>query len=282
MFILSIWVIALATAVTSALSGIFVVLRRQSMLIDGLGHAVFPGIVLGYLFTRDLQSPVLLLGATAAGLVVVFGAEWLKNTGLVTGDAPLGLVFPALFAVGVLIVSSEFSSLHLDTHAVLVGDLNLVAFDRLVVAGLDLGPKYLYIMLAVLTINIVFLAGSWPKLVLSTFDPSLATLLGIRRTFIHAALMIVVALTVTAAFYAAGALLVIALVVAPAATAQIFCTRLGPLTLWTIVFAAVSASAGFFIAFALNVATSAAMAVVYGMIFGLVLTVHRLRLMKVA
>lgn len=282
MFLLSVWVVALATALTSALSGIFVVLRQQSMLIDGLGHAVFPGIVLGYFFTRDLQSPLLLLGATIAGLVVVVGTEWLKNTGLVAGDAPLGLVFPALFAVGVIIVSSEFASLHLDTHTVLVGDLNLVAFDRLVIGGLDLGPTYLYIMLAVLLFNVVVLAALWPQLVISTFDPDGASVLGIRRGLIHGVYMLIVALTVTAAFYAAGALLVIALVIAPAATAQVFCTRLAPLTIWTLVIAAVAATSGFFFALVLNVATSATMAVIYGLIFAVVLAVHHWRSVRVS
>lgn len=276
MFVLGIWALAVLTAVTSAVAGVFVVLRRESMLVDAIGHAVFPGIVLGYALTRDLQSPVLLLGAAAAGMVVVGGAEWLRRTGLVSGDAPVGLVFPALFALGVLAVSSEFSSLHLDTHAVLVGDLNLASFRRLVVGGVDLGPRYFYVMLAVLAVNLLFLAAAWPQLTVATFDPGLAQLLGIRRALLDTGLMLVVTVTVTAAFHAAGALLVIALVVAPVATAQIFCTRLPQLFRWSLAFAAVSASAGFCLALALNVATSAAMAVVYGTVFFLVLAARRL------
>lgn len=271
MFILGIWALAVVTAVASALPGTFVVLRRQSMLIDGMGHAVFPGIAVGYLLTRDLHSPALIVGAAGAGLAVVVGTEWLARTGLVSGDAPLGLVFPALFAIGVIIVSGQFSSVHLDTHAVLVGDLNLAAFDRLEVAGVDLGPSYLYVMLSLLVATAVFLAAAWPQLTLSTFDPELANVLGISRRTLDTGLMCLVAVTVTAAFHAAGALLVIALVVTPAAAAQIFCTRLPQLVFWTVVIAAGGATAGFFTALVLDVATSAAMAVFYGLVFAGVL-----------
>src|SRR5690625_6129699 len=86
------------------------------MLVDAISHAVLPGIVVGYFITRDLESPLLILGAALAGLVVVLGSEWLTRTGLLTGDAPQGLVFPALFSGGVILVSVNFANVHLDTH----------------------------------------------------------------------------------------------------------------------------------------------------------------------
>lgn len=274
-FIVSTFLLALVTAVACALPGVFVVLRKSSMLVDGISHAVFPGIVVGYLFTHDLHSPWLILGAALAGLLVVAGAEWLRTTGLLSGDAPQGLIFPALFALGVILVTSRMSNVHLDTHVVLVGDLNLASFDRLTVGGVDIGPSHLYVMLVVLTLNAAFLIAFLPPLTAATFDPAHARTLGIPVTGLGLAFMFLVSVTITAAFHAAGALLVIALVVAPAATAHLFTTRLASLIGWTVAIALLGAGAGFWLAFASDTATSAMMAVIYGALFLIVLVATR-------
>lgn len=275
MFIFSTLLLGVVTALATALPGVFVVLRRRSMVVDGIGHAVFPGIVVGYLITRDINSPLLILGAALAGLLVVIGADWLAKTRMLSGDAPLGLIFPALFAVGVIITSSEFTQVHLDTHLVLVGDLNLAAFDQLVIGGVHLGPSYLYVMLAVLVINAVFITVFYPPLKLTTFDPQLAKLLGVRTNLLDVIFMFLVSLTATAAFNAAGALLIIALMVTPAATAQIFVTTMRQMITWTLLFAGVGAVVGFGLAYVLDASTSAAMAVFYGLQFAVVLVLHR-------
>lgn len=264
---------AVVMAVACALPGVFVVLRKSSMLVDGIGHAVLPGIVVGYAFTRDVGSPWLILGAALAGLVVVLGNEYLTRTGLLAGDAPQGLVFPALFSMGVIMVSANFANIHLDTHAVLVGDLNLASFHRweIETAGeggrLDLGPAYLYVMLAVLVMNVVFLAVFYPHLKVATFDPQFARALGIRSAVLNTAFMFLVSLTVTAAFNGAGAILVIALVVVPPATARLLTTRLPPLICLTVGIAGAGAVGGFWAAYAVNAATSAGMSVFYGLVF---------------
>ena len=134
-----------------------------------------------------------------------------------------------------------------------------------------MGPSYLYIMLAVLALNAAFLAAVFPQLTASTFDPQHARTIGIPVTWLGLAFMFTVSVTVTAAFHAAGALLVIALVVAPAATAHLFATRLSSLIAWTVGFALCGAGAGFWVAYATDTATSAAMAVFYGLMFTAVL-----------
>lgn len=281
-FILGTLALAMVTAVATSLPGIFVVLRKQSMLVDGIGHAVFPGIVLGFFISRDLTSPVLVVGAALAGLIVVLGANALRRTRMISGDAPLGLVFPALFAVGVILASSSLTNVHLDTHVVLVGDLNLAAFDRLVVGGVDIGPRYLYVMLVILIINALFLGLLLPKLTVSTFDPEFATLIGVPMRTLNIAFMFLVSLTVTAAFHAAGALLVIALMVTPAATAHLVSQRMGAMITWTIVFSCTGALVGFLLAFYFDASTSAGIAVFYGLQFAAVLTVVYARDKKTA
>ena len=270
-FVLGASALAVVTAVACALPGVFVVLRKNSMLVDAISHAVLPGIVVGYFITRDLESPLLILGAALAGLVVVLGSEWLTRTGLLTGDAPQGLVFPALFSGGVILVSVNFANVHLDTHAVLVGDLNLAAIGQLTVGGLAIGPPYLYVMATVLLVNIVAVTLLYPTLKVTTFDPRFAMALGIRTGAVNAAFMFLVSVTVTAAFHAAGAILVIALMVAPPATAHLLTRRLAPMIVLTIAFAAGGALAGFRIAYRFDAATSAGMAVFYGLLFAAVL-----------
>lgn len=276
-FLLGATLLAVVTALACALPGVFVVLRKSSMLVDAISHAVLPGIVVGYFFTHSLDSPLLIVGAALAGLLVVLGSEWLTRTGLVTGDAPQGLVFPALFSIGVILVTLNFANVHLDTHAVLVGDLNLAAFGQLVIGGVSLGPSYLYVMLGVLTLNVVFLTACYPRLKLTTFDPAFASSLGIRTGLLNTAFMFLVALTVTAAFNAAGAVLVIALTIVPPATAHLLTSRLPAMIALTAVIAAAGALAGFWLAYLLDAATSAGMAVFYGVLFVAALAVTAIR-----
>lgn len=259
--------LAAVTAVACALPGVFVVLRKGSMLVDAIAHSVLPGIVVGYYFTQNFDSPVLIIGSALAGLLVVLGAEALARTGLLSGDSPQGLIFPALFSIGVILVSTNFANIHLDTHMVLAGDLNLAAYGQLEVGGVAIGPQYLYVMLAMLVINVVFLTMFYQKLKVTTFDPKFASSLGLRTTMLNTAFMFLVSVTVTAAFNAAGAILVIALMITPPATAYLLSNNLPTMIALTVVVAIVGAFAGFGVAYILNAATSAAMAVFYGAVF---------------
>lgn len=275
-FIVGTSLLAVITALACALPGVFVVLRRNSMLVEGIAHAVLPGIVVGYAFTHDLNSPWLIVGAALAGLLVVLANEWLIQTGLLTGDAPQGLVFPALFAAGVILITLDFNHIHLNTHVVLIGDLNLAAFHTLVANGVSIGPSYLYVMLAILVVNVAFIAIFYPKLKVTTFDGQFATVVGMRTKLLNTAFMFLVSVTVVAAFHAAGAILVISLVVVPAATARLISKRLSVMLVVTAFFAVAGALGGFWIAYALNAATSASMALFYGLLFIAVAFIDRL------
>ena len=276
-FLLGITLLAIVTAVACALPGVFIVLRKDSMLVDAISHAVLPGIVVGYAVTRDLGSPLLIVGSALAGLVVVMGGEWLGRTKLLTGDSPQGLIFPALFSAGVILVSLDFAGIHLDTHAVLVGDLNLAAFAQFYLNDVSIGPRYLYVMLGVLGLVAAFITLNYRNLKLATFDPEFATTTGVRTGVLNIAFMFLVSVTVTAAFHAAGAILVLALVVVPAATAHLVTSRLGSMIWVTVALAGGGALAGFWIAYALDAATSAGMALVQGLLFGVVLVGTRVQ-----
>ena len=97
--------IAILVSAACAIPGVFLVLRKMALMSDAISHAVLPGIVIGFLMTRSLSSPLLFVGAVGTGLLTVILTESLVKTGLVKEDAAIGLVFPALFSIGVILVS---------------------------------------------------------------------------------------------------------------------------------------------------------------------------------
>lgn len=275
-FLLGVALLAVVTALACAIPGVYLVLRRDAMMTEAVSHAVLPGIVLGLLIAGDLDSPLLILAAALTGLLVVLGTEYLRTTGLLEGDAPLGLIFPALFSIGIILISRRFANVHLDEHVVLVGDLNLAAFIHLEVSGLSLGPRYLYVMLGILLVNVAFIWRFYKELELTTFDPTLAELQGFAVRPLHYGFMFLVSVTITAAFYAAGSILSVAFMIVPAATAYLVCQRLSQMLGLTAVIAMVGALAGFGAAYVLDAATSGMMAFSFGLIFVLVFAGERI------
>jgi manganese/zinc/iron transport system permease protein len=148
--------IAVLVAAACALPGVFLVLRRMAMLSDAISHTVLLGIVLGYFITRDLASPLLFFGAAATGVLTVSLVELLNRTGLVKEDAAIGLIFPVLFSIAVILISRYAGNVHLDIDRVLLGELAFAPFDRLTVAGLDL-PRALVVGTGVLLLNLLLL-----------------------------------------------------------------------------------------------------------------------------
>ena len=264
---LEILLIAIVTAVAAALPGTLLVLRRMALVSDAISHAILPGIAIGFFLTGDLSSPLLVVAAAATGVVTVALIEAVARSRLVPEDAAIGLVFPALFALGVLLISRYAGDVHLDTDAVLLGELAFAPFYRLEVGGRDLGPVALWTMGGILLFNVGFIAVWFKELKLATVDAGLAAVLGFSPALIHYALMSIVSVTAVGAFSAFGSILVVALMIAPPATAYLLVDRFGPL-LWTSVAVAVAgAIAGSVFAFAIDVSIAGAMAVASGVLF---------------
>ena len=264
--------IALALAVVAAacaVPGVFLVLRRMALVSDAVGHVLILGIVLAYFATRDLDSPWLLVGAALAGLLTVGLVEVLQRTRLVKADAAVGLVFPALFALGVLLVSvSNARSVHLDVDAVLLGQPDYATEPRWKLFGVLVPP--LWVMSAVLVLNVTLCVLLFKELKLSTFDPGLAAALGFRPGLIHYGLMAVVSVTAVAAFDAVGPVLVVGFFVVPAAAAFLLTDRLGVMLVLAAGIGVVGAVAGVRVADRLpNTNTAGAVAVVLGLLFAL-------------
>jgi manganese/zinc/iron transport system permease protein len=270
---LEILAIAVVTAVAAALPGTYLVLRRTAMVSDAISHAILPGIVVAFFLTQDLNSPFLLLAAAMTGVLTVVLIEALIRSRLVPEDASIGIVFPALFSVGVILISRAASDVHLDTDAVLLGELAFAPFHRLTVGTTDLGPAALWSMGAILAINAVLILLAWKELKLATVDAALAALLGFQPLIIHYGLMTMVSVTAVGAFDAVGSILVVALMIAPPATAYLLAERLGPMIGFSVVVAAAGATLGWALAMALDVSIAGAIASASGLLFAIALLI---------
>lgn len=258
-------------SVACSLLGAFLVLRRMSMLADAISHAILPGLVAGYFVA---QGPNLLAGfvsAAAAAIVTVSLVEALEKSRRVRNDAAIGIVFPAMFALGTVIVSRFFASVHLDADAILYGNIEFAALESLFIGSLDLGPQALWVMGGLCVINFLFVMLFYKELKLATFDPELAGALGFSPVIIHYALMTVVSITAVGAFTAVGAVLTVALLIVPAATAYLLTHRLPVMIALAAAIGAAGALGGYTLAVAVDTSIAGAMASVAGLFFGLAL-----------
>lgn len=280
---LDIQLIAIVTAVACALPGVFLVLRRMTLMSDAISHAILPGIVLAFFLTESLSSPLLILAAAGTGVLTVLFVELLQRTKLVKEDAAIGLTFPALFSIGVILISRFAGNVHLDMDAVLLGELAYAPLNRLKAFGYDLGPVALYVMGTILVLNLVFILVFYKELKLVTFDASLAAALGFAPTLIHYGLMTLVSVTTVGAFDAVGSILVVALIAGPPATAYLMTDKLWRMIILSAVIGGVNAVSGYWLAFLFDVSIAGAIATTTLLIFGLVfLTVPNRGLIAIA
>jgi manganese/zinc/iron transport system permease protein len=259
--------IASLVAVACSLPGVFLVLRRMAMMSDAISHTVLLGIVIAFFITKSLTSPLLLIGAALVGVLTVSLVELLNRTKLVREDAAIGLVFPAIFSIAVILISRFAGDVHLDTDAVLLGELAFAPFNRVKLFGLDFGPESLYSSGGILVLNILFIVLFYKELKLATFDPALAAAIGFAPTLIHYALMTLVSLTAVAAFDAVGSVLVVAFMIAPPAAAYLLTDRLSRLLIYSAGIGIFSAVSGYWLAHLLDASIAGSMATMTGVSF---------------
>jgi manganese/zinc/iron transport system permease protein len=259
--------IASIVAVACSLLGVFLVLRRMAMMSDAISHTVLLGIVIAFFITRSITSPLLLVGAALMGLITVSLVELINRTRLVREDAAIGLVFPAIFSIAVIMISRFAGDVHLDTDAVLLGELAFAPFNRLRLFGADIGPEALYTTGSILLLNLIFIVLFYKELKLATFDPALAAALGFLPGVIHYALMTLVSLTAVGAFDAVGSVLVVAFMIAPPAAAYLFTDRLSRMLVYSALIGIFSAISGYWLAHFLDASIAGSMATMTGISF---------------
>ncbi len=254
--------------VAAALVGTFLVLRRTAMLSDAISHTIVFGIVVVWLFTRQQSGPVQLFGAALTGLLTVFLTELLVNSRKVKNDAAIGLVFPVLFAAGVLLLNLYARDVHIDTHTVLLGEIGFVWLDTMTLGGLEV-PVAVVWMSVVTLANALFVGLFFKELKLSTFDPQLAQALGFAPSLLFYGLLALTSVTAVAAFDAVGAVLFIAFVIIPPSAAYLLTDRLVLMLALSALIALASSVSGYVLAVRMDVSIGGMMAVMTGVFLGL-------------
>ncbi|TCU77529.1 manganese/zinc/iron transport system permease protein [Tissierella praeacuta] len=267
---LEIQIIAVIVAVACSLPGVFLVLRKMSMMSDAITHTILLGIVIGFFITNSLTSPILILGAALMGVFTVFLTEMLNSTKLVSEDSAIGIVFPLLFSIAIIIISRYAGSVHLDTDSVLLGELAFAPFDRLKVFGIDIGAKSMYSMGIILIINLLFVIIFFKELKIVTFDSPLAAVLGFSPALIHYSLMTIVSITAIGAFESVGSILVIAFMIGAPVTAYLITDDLKNMLILSGLIGGLNGILGYQLASILDVSIAGSMALMTGIIFILV------------
>lgn len=262
--------ISVIVAIACALPGVFLVLRKMAMMADSITHTILLGIVLAFFMTHDLGSPLLIMGATVMGVITVWFTESLNRTRLLASDSAIGIVFPFLFSIAIILITRYAGSVHLDTDSVLLGELAFAPFHRLVIFGVDIGAKAIYTAGALLLLNLIIITVFFKELKLVTFDPMLAAVLGFSPALVHYGLMTLVSFTAVGAFQAVGSVLVIAFMIGPPVTAYLLTNNLKHMLLLSALFGAINALLGYRLAIFFDASIAGSMAVMTGIVFLLV------------
>ena len=252
--------VLIMTGLSTSLLGVFLVLRKSGMATDAISHTILLGIVVVFFLTGDLRSPLLIVGATFVGILTVYLIEVVTASKMMRQDAAIGLVFTALFAVAVILVSRYARNVHLDIDAVLLGQVLYAPLHRIDLFGMSL--PYAFVQLSIIfMINVFFVVIFYKELKISSFDPVYATLAGFSAMIVYYVLMTLVSVTAVAAFDAVGSILVISFFIAPAATSYLIVNRsLFKMIVLSLVISVINSVIGCYIGFYLDISISGAVA----------------------
>lgn len=255
-----------AVAISSALVGAFLVLRKMTMLANSLSHTILLGIVIAYLIagqavsTEGFPLHILLFASVVTGVLTTLLTQLLTHLMRVQEDASIGLVFNTLFALGILLVSLFTRNVHIGVEAIM-GNVDALHLD-------DLKPIFSVCFLTIGVITLFFKQFS-----LVAFDATYARTLGVSPLFYTYLLMVLVSATSIGAFRAVGVLLFLAFLVGPVLTARLFTSRLPPLIFLSGAFGSLAALIGvalsrhLFSVYSLSLSTAGLVVCVIGLFY---------------
>ena len=272
------WIVATGTlsAMSCALLGNYLVLRRLSMMGDAISHAVLPGLAIAFLVTGSRESLPMIIGATVVGVLTALLVQGIYRLSGLDKGATMGVIFTTLFALGLILIRQAADHVDLDPGCVLYGAIELTPLDTHDIFGFEI-PRAALTNAGMLGINLVFVLAFYKELKITSFDPALATTQGIHAGVMHYVLMTLVAATIVASFESVGSILVIAMLIVPAAAAHLLTDKLAVMIGLSLLIAALSAVVGHLSAITVpgwfgfrDTSTAGMMAVIAGVIFLLV------------
>lgn len=241
---------ALLTVLCTSVIGTWVVMRGLSFLGDALAHGVLPGIAIAFVLGQNTT-----VGALVAAFAMVGGIQLIRTASPLPDDASIGVLFVGFLALAVVVMSSQRSSGAGDLTRFLFGSIN--AID-----GSDL--RTLVVVAAIVLTSALVLHR---PLLVGTFDPTQAALIGFRPRLTHFVLLILLALSIVASFETVGSLLVFAFLIAPPATATLLVRKVPHIMVLAVTIGALSAIVGILISYHHATATGATMALVTVIVF---------------
>lgn len=269
------WIVIVGalSAMACALPGVFLVLRRMSMMGDAISHTVLPGLAIAFLISGSRGSFEMFVGAIAIGIITAVLIQCIHTYGSIEEGAAMGVVFTTLFAIGLILIRRAADNVDLDADCVLYGAIELTPLDTVSLFGSYI-PIAAITNGAMLLVNGLVIALLYKELKISSFDAAHAEAVGCRPGLMHYLLMTLVAATCVAAFESVGSILVIAMLILPGACAYLITDRLWAMILLSLVFAATFAFFGHYAAIIVpgrlgfsGTSTAGMMAAVAGLIF---------------
>ncbi|WP_217921425.1 metal ABC transporter permease [Miltoncostaea oceani] len=258
------------TATACCLLGPFLVLRRVALMGDAVSHAVLPGIVAAFLIFQTRAPLVVVVGAAVFAIVCVLAIEALRGTGLVASDAAIGLVFPALFALGVLGIHRYADDIHLDLDSTIYGEIAFTPFRTMEIGGVPF-VRSVVVMGVVAAVNLLLVSVLWKELKVTSFDPEFARTIRVSPRLLSRLLLIAVAITAVTAFESVGAILVVTLLIVPAAAAYLLTDRLVAMVAISVAIGWISAVGGYAGAIRIDASIAGAMGLCAAALFAVAL-----------
>ncbi|MFC3882497.1 metal ABC transporter permease [Bacillus songklensis] len=267
-----VWIILIGALVACSCSlvGCFLVLRKMSMIGDAISHSVLPGIVIAFLVSGSRDSLFMMMGAAAIGLITVFLIQMFHQSG-VQSDASIGVVFTALFAVGVVLVSLYTRQVDLDLDCVLYGEIAYAPWNTIAIGGMSIGPKAVWGVGATFLLNLIVISLFYKQFKICSFDPAMAAAVGIPVMLFHYLLMALVSFTTVASFESVGAILVVGMLIVPAATAYLLTDKLSVMISISMLIGIISSVLGYYMAYVYDASIAGCMITVAGILFLLAL-----------
>ena len=248
------------------------------MVGDAISHAVLPGIVLAFLFSGNRDSITVLIGAMVLGILASVLIEVIHKKARLQEDAAIGVTFTWLFAIGVILITLFSRQIDLDQDCVLYGEIAYVPLDLwFLESGVNLGPRALWVAAGLFIVVILFVTLGYKGLQITSFNEEFAVSVGISAIVWHYLLMGMVSAVTVASFEVVGAILVVALLVGPAASAYLLSKRLPTMLVLTIVFGVLSSISGYYLAKYLEGSIAGAIATMTGFWFTLSLAISKIK-----
>ncbi|MGY3724100.1 iron/zinc/copper transport system permease protein [Granulicatella balaenopterae] len=243
---------ALVTSVVigavSGMIGCFIILRGMSLMGDAISHAVLPGVALSYILGINF-----FIGALVFGFLASFIIEFIKGNSVIKGDTAIGITFSSFLALGVILIGVANSST--DLFHILFGNV-------LAVQDID---KYITIGMAVFVAVMIVLF--FKELLITSFDPLMAQAMGMNVVAYHYLLMFLLTLVSVTAMQSVGTILIVAMLVTPAATAFLYAKSLKTMVLLSSIIGAFSSFLGLFIGYSFNIAVGSSIVITSAVLF---------------